>query len=483
MYKHSRLGYAKHLDFILIDLVCLQLAYWIASAVYLHQSVPYLTESGALIGLGLLLTDLVVILSRNTMHNILHRGYYLEALAVVGQAVVIAALFTAFVFFFKVGERYSRMTVLITAGLYILFSYLGRLARKAYLRNNKKRKDRRSLVIIAERENIDAVMGNLERNGQGTFSFAGICLLDEDVVGQKIQGIPVVGNGETIADFVCREWVDEVFIAPITETAIVRQLADYFAQMGVTVHLALNESRAVYGQRLLLEKFNGYQVVTTTMKSATPTQLAMKRFIDICAGVVGCLITGLIVLVVGPIIKIQSPGPIFFKQDRIGKNGKHFKMYKIRSMYMDAEERKKELMKQNRVKDGLMFKLDEDPRIIGSKILEDGTYKKGIGNVIRDLSLDEFPQFINVLLGEMSLVGTRPPTVDEWEKYKYHHRSRLSIKPGITGMWQTSGRSNITDFEEVVRLDTEYIANWSIGLDIKLIFKTIAVALKRDGSM
>ena len=152
-------------------------------------------------------------------------------------------------------------------------------------------------------------------------------------------------------------------------------------------------------------------------------------------------------------------------------------------MYMDAEERKKELMKENRVKDGMMFKLEWDPRIIGSKRLPDGTVKKGIGNYIRDWSLDEFPQFFNVLKGDMSLVGTRPPTEDEWEKYELHHRARLAIKPGVTGMWQVSGRSNITDFEEVVSLDLKYIREWSIKLDLCILLKTVQVVLAQEGSM
>lgn len=158
-------------------------------------------------------------------------------------------------------------------------------------------------------------------------------------------------------------------------------------------------------------------------------------------------------------------------------------MYKFRSMYMDAEERKKELMAENRVKDGMMFKLDWDPRIIGSRQLPDGTVKKGIGNFMRDWSLDEFPQFINVLKGDMSLVGTRPPTVDEWEKYNLHHRARLATKPGVTGMWQVNGRSNITDFEEVVKLDTQYITEWNMGLDFRILLKTVGVVFKREGSM
>lgn len=142
---------------------------------------------------------------------------------------------------------------------------------------------------------------------------------------------------------------------------------------------------------------------------------------------------------------------------------------------MDAEERKKELMNQNRVQGGMMFKIENDPRIIGGA--------NGIGNFIRKYSIDEFPQFWNVLKGDMSLVGTRPPTVDEWEKYDLHHRARLATKPGITGMWQVSGRSNITDFEDVVKLDKKYIAEWSVGLDIKILLKTVLVVLRHEGAM
>ena len=116
-------------------------------------------------------------------------------------------------------------------------------------------------------------------------------------------------------------------------------------------------------------------------------------------------------------------------------------------------------------------------------MLPDGTVKKGIGNFIRDFSLDEFPQFFNVLKGELSLVGTRPPTVDEWNKYQYHHRARMAIKPGITGLWQVSGRSNITDFEQVVELDKKYIREWSFGMDLKILLKTVLVVLGREGSM
>lgn len=197
----------------------------------------------------------------------------------------------------------------------------------------------------------------------------------------------------------------------------------------------------------------------------------VKRAMDIAGGLVGCLFTGIAAIFLVPAIKIKSPGPAFFSQVRMGKNGRPFKIYKFRSMYMDAEERKKELMKQNNVKDGMMFKMDDDPRII-----------KGVGHFIRKTSLDEFPQFWNILKGDMSLVGTRPPTMDEWEKYELHHRKRLAIKPGLTGMWQVSGRSDITDFEEVVELDTKYIAEWCLKLDIEILVKTVMVVFRGSGA-
>jgi lipopolysaccharide/colanic/teichoic acid biosynthesis glycosyltransferase len=146
-------------------------------------------------------------------------------------------------------------------------------------------------------------------------------------------------------------------------------------------------------------------------------------------------------------------------------------MYKFRSMYRDAEARRKKLMKEGgNEMDGAMFKMKDDPRITK------------VGKFIRKTSLDEFPQFFNVLKGDMSLVGTRPPMVDEYNQYSRHHKRRLSLKPGITGLWQTSGRSEITDFEEVVRLDCYYIDHWSILFDIKILFMTVIAVITGKGS-
>ena len=241
--------------------------------------------------------------------------------------------------------------------------------------------------------------------------------------------------------------------------------------MGITVHinLAMEIGRGIMNNQIV-QNIGGFTVMTASIKTATISQMLIKRSMDIVGGMIGLIFVAIFFVVLAPIIYIQSPGPIFFAQDRVGRNGRKFKMYKFRSMYMDAEERKKELMSQNKM-NGLMFKMDNDPRVIP------------IGKWIRKWSIDEFPQFLNVLKGDMSLVGTRPPTLDEYERYEKHHRVRMAIKPGLTGMWQVSGRSDITDFEEIVELDNDYITNWNLRLDLKIIMRTIGVVLKTKGSV
>lgn len=218
------------------------------------------------------------------------------------------------------------------------------------------------------------------------------------------------------------------------------------------------------------EQISGMNVLTCFNREIPLWMLFCKRVIDCSGGAVGSILTVLIGLLIGPIIYLKSPGPIIFSQVRVGRNGRKFRLYKFRSMYPDAEKQQESLMNRNKMK-GNMFKIDDDPRII-----------PGIGQFIRRTSLDEFPQFFNVLKGDMSLVGTRPPTEAEYERYSFYQNKRLAMKPGITGMWQISGRSKITDFDEVVKLDSQYIDSWTIEKDVKIILKTILVVVKRNGS-
>ena len=343
--------------------------------------------------------------------------------------------------------------------------------------------EKRSLLLVVSADVADAVVESMRENNYARYKIAGLAVIDQDRVGQYVADVPVVADMETAAEYVCRQWIDEVLIVTSGLVPYPKELIEQFTETGVTVHLNLAKVKSVPGKRQFVEKIGDYTVLTTSINYASTRALMVKRLMDITGGLLGCLITAVLFVFVAPAIYIASPGPIFFTQERVGKNGKRFKMYKFRSMYMDAEARKAELMKQNKLGDAKMFKLDFDPRVIGNKVLPDGTHKTGIGDFIRRTSIDEFPQFFNVLKGDMSIVGTRPPLISETNCYELHHKARLAIKPGITGMWQVSGRSDITDFEEVVRLDKEYIENWNIGLDVKILIKTVMVVLKKEGSM
>ena len=298
---------------------------------------------------------------------------------------------------------------------------------------------------------------------------------------EEIDHIPVVAYKDDIVSVVRTGAIDELFILDDENSEKIITMVEEFAQMGISVHLGLTSLRDIESklrsedQKYIprIESSLGY-FGTYPMAILEPPVIKLryeyaKRIIDIMGGLVGTCIAAFLFLIVGIAIKLDSPGPIIFAQERIGKNGRRFKMFKFRSMYIDAEERKAELMKHNEM-NGLMFKMKEDPRITK------------VGKFIRKTSLDEFPQFVNVLLGDMSLVGTRPPTVSEFKEYSNYHKRRLSMKPGITGMWQVSGRSDITDFEEVVRLDCKYIDNWSLWLDFKILVKTVMAVVMRKGS-
>ena len=308
-------------------------------------------------------------------------------------------------FTFKEAENYSRLVLGYTAALYLLLSYVLRCLWKNCLRKYFGGAEKRSLLIVTVSDIVDTVIDNIKNKNYGDYFVTGVCILDEKAKGRVIDGVTVVADEDDLVEYVCREWVDEVFINIPESEPYPAELLDKFIEMGVVVHMKLAKSQNLLGKKQFVEHLGTYTVLTTSINSVSRRQIILKRMMDIAGGLAGCIITGILCIFVAPAIYIQSPGQIFFKQTRVGKNGKMFQMYKFRSMYMDAEERKVELMKENRVQDGMMFKLDFDPRIIGSKKLPDGTIKKGVGNFIRDWSLDEFPQFWNVLNGTMSLVG------------------------------------------------------------------------------
>ncbi|MBR3039859.1 MAG: sugar transferase [Lachnospiraceae bacterium] len=485
MYRKTPKGWLKHWDFILWELLTLQVSFVIAY--YIRQGFNglhvYQSDLYRILAVILLLDDICVVYFAETFKDVLRRGIYREFVKTVKHTALVVLIAVFYLFVAQKSVETSRTIILFTGAIHVILSFLIRIAYKAALKSAMKKRGMKSLLIIssasAAEDNIDAVI----KNNFDFYRIAGIILVDDDSkVGKEIKGVKVVASFEDAPDYIGREWVDEVFLSVNLNRENVLVVYKKIAESGVTTHLSLKGFEAFDNRPHIIEKVAGQMVLTSTIHYTTTRQAFIKRTVDIFGGIVGSIFTVVLTIFLGPIIFIASPGPIFFLQERIGLNGKKFKIVKFRTMYPDAEARKQALMDQNNIKDGMMFKMDFDPRIIGNKILPDGTKKTGIGQWLRNHSIDEFPQFFNVLAGQMSLVGTRPPTPDEWDKYKLHHRARLAIKPGITGLWQVSGRSDIQDFEEVVKLDTEYITEWTMGRDFRIIFKTIGVVFSAKGA-
>ena len=363
---------------------------------------------------------------------------------------------------FSISRRGMVYFLLLSALLLYLENYV---IRKYWRRFYYKLKGSHKILLITATSRIDKVLERLLLSNDSGGELVAVSVLDRpDFRHEKVR---VVAEKDLMA-YATHEVVDEVFINLPSEKYDIGEFVSKFETMGIDVTVNLNAFDLNFAGNKRIREVAGLNVVTFSTNFYKPSQVTAKRVIDICGSLVGLLICGLVAIVLVPLIR-KDGGPAIFAQKRVGKNGRYFKFYKFRSMYVDAEERKKELMAQNTMTGG-MFKMDNDPRITP------------IGRFIRKTSLDELPQFYNVLKGDMSLVGTRPPTVDEYEQYTPEQKRRLSFKPGITGLWQVSGRSEITDFDEVVRLDVSYIDGWTIWSDIKILLKTIKVVFKRDGA-
>ena len=468
MYREEKRSWMKHLDFTLLDMLCLEVALVLAYFWRFDGDWLFANEYYVRIAVIVFLIDVCVIFFTETYTGILRRNKYQELTSVIGHCVVVFGGVLVYMYATKQSATYSRQLLFVFLGLAVLLEYFSRCFLKRAIRKRKLLdKNKAWMTVVAESGNVEQCLTEIAHNKYTDFTVTGVVVVDTDMTGQEIQGIPVVASADTFMEYVRTNVVDEVYIDGNTRSSS-EALATQLVELGITVHISLIHTNKMVPNRIM-ENYGNYIVLTSSMHIANARQMFTKRVMDIVGSLIGMVFAGIAFIIFAPIIKIQSPGPIFFAQVRIGKNGRRFKFYKFRSMYMDAEERKAELMKDNEM-EGYMFKMENDPRIIP------------IGHFMRKFSIDELPQFWNVLKGDMSLVGTRPPTEEEFEQYQYHHKARLGIKPGLTGMWQVSGRSDITDFEDVVALDTEYIANWSLGLDVMLLFKTIGVVFSGKGS-
>lgn len=470
MYERNTRGWVKHLDFIFLDMLAITAAFFLAyglriGAVSLFQNPDYRSFYAVIIGFHILVAFFF-----RSYTSIIRRGLIVELQSVLKHNILLMGCVLVWIVFTKHTVVYSRLLLLYFSAFDCVFMMLFRTLRKSMVRKQLMTSGKGSELLVVTTDGMAArCVEALTRDPYQSYDISGIALLDKDSCGRKISGVPVVADAESLMEYVKGHVVDEVYIRTELMGENVNQLARQLLDMGIVVHFDLEAAFEGLPHKQV-HQIADRTVVTTSIQAANVVELFLKRAMDICGALVGLVITGIAFVFVAPAIYIKSPGPIFFSQTRVGRNGRQFRIYKFRSMYMDAEKRKQELMEQNEMQ-GLMFKMENDPRII-----------KGIGNFIRDTSIDELPQFFNILKGDMSLVGTRPPTLDEFAQYDLHHKIRLSFRPGLTGMWQVSGRSDITDFEEVVRLDEKYIENWDIWLDIKILLKTVVVVLTRKGS-
>ena len=433
----------------------------------------------------LLLSAIIVSLYFSVEINFSVRNREFELTSTLKNCFLTYALFGVMLILTKNPIIDSRYLFLSSFAFYIAFSLLGRYVFKHYMiKKISKSKFATRVGVISNYGRACEFIPKLKENW--TNNVIAVALIDTDFNENgfvlkngksifDIDGVPVVANADSIIGWIRTASLDEAYINVESMDMLpeYNEIIEELEDMGITVNVNIPSLEKIVTE----SKYNNLNCVIESdypMAQFAPTvispgKLALKRFVDIIGGIVGAVLSLPIILIVAIPLKIESPGPLIFKQQRVGKNGRIFNIYKLRSMYQDAEERKKALMEQNKM-DGHMFKMDNDPRITK------------VGKFIRKTSIDELPQFWNVLKGDMSLVGTRPPTVDEFEKYESHHKRRLSMKPGITGKWQVSGRSDIQDFEEVVKLDCEYIDEWSPFLDIQILFKTVGVVLTHKGA-
>ena len=477
MYKKTHNDWQKHIDFILLDMLMLIVSVWLAATLRNGFGTFFIFRIYREMLTIVITSDIMYTVAAKPYSGIIYRDWKKECRSVLMQITVITLLFLFYCFILQKSLQMSRLAV----GLFVIIASCFMLTERSILKYSIRKRcpasRSRDVLIAAGYRDAVKLMQRFEERAPTGFNAKGIILFGGRSDKKYIKGVPIIArDADTAISYIENNVIDEIIFLDPGKKSYYEQLLSACEVMGLTTHIIIRDKDDL--GNTTIETIAGMRSVSSCMRLVSSTDMLIKRLLDILGAVIGLILTGILFLFVAPAIYREDPGPIFFKQTRIGKNGRRFDIYKFRSMYQDAEERKQALMDRNEMQ-GQIFKIENDPRIIGSG--PDGT-KKGIGWFIRSYSIDEFPQFWNVLKGDMSLVGTRPPTLDEWEQYEQHHRKRMRVKPGITGLWQISGRSEITDFEEIVALDTKYIREWSLGLDIQIIFKTIKVVLTKSGA-
>ncbi len=412
----------------------------------------------------------------NLYHTKITGLFYKIFLRVVASSVITAIGITFIIYMLHL-EPISRLLV----GLFVIYLIILLTLCKATifyaLRFNSKRAfSTRNVLIIGTRERAQEMIRTILNNPDSGYTLLG-CLETtdkQDRVGLKVyRDVEIIGTLGTFPTLLLEKTVDEVIFAlPLKIVEDVNEYISFAEELGVNVRIMPDfQIQQIMFQpntaRVYLDQFIGQPTIALSSVSPREGELFVKTLIDYTGALAGLILLSPLFIVVAVLIKLTSPGPVFFIQERCGLNGRKFGLIKFRTMVVDAEKKLAELMAKNEM-DGPVFKMKDDPRITP------------IGRFLRRTSIDELPQLFNVLRGEMSLVGARPPIPAEVELYKPWQRRRLSMKPGLTCIWQVSGRNNI-EFERWMRLDLQYIDNWSLLLDFKLLLLTIKEVFSGDG--
>jgi len=392
-----------------------------------------------------------------------------EPLAILKVVLLGTLLVGATIFVFKLHDL-SRLFVVIFGGMVFVLVSMERITIRVIAKQARwKGLNTRNILLVGTGRRAREIAKVLEDHKEWGFKLIGLISDSGDSEPTTAGGYPVIADVHQVPGILQHRVVDEVIFAvsrkKLEELETIFLLCE---ELGIRARVAVNFFPHMIA-RVHLDDLYGVPLLTFTTTPYNEFSLALKRVFDlVVSGVLMVVLFPVFLILVGA-IELTSPGPVFFKQTRVGLNGRRFTLYKFRSMVQDAEARKQELMHLNEM-EGPAFKIKGDPRLTP------------VGKFLRRTSLDELPQLINVLNGDMSIVGPRPPLPEEVNQYKRWQRRRLSMKPGMTCLWQIRGRSHIVDFNKWMELDLQYIDNWSLQLDFEIFLKTIPVVLLGKGA-
>ena len=450
-------NWRRLITLVLLDATVLFLAWQIAETYGTPVNSPWNTQYNPLALWPILTTQIGLIAAEGLYNSGSKRRDYFSLIKTLTFSHVLLLLIA---FFYQPGNFISRPTFILSWLLSVAFTCIARFGVDTIIKRLRQQgavrgstflichpEDREKAVKLLGKENCYNLLGWVDVNSLAA---------DTHSLDTALEHIYHLGVAEV---FVC-SW-----------QSIKSRIFLYWKlrAAGVTLHILPMELETI-DQNLELKMVGGLPALKLSPPLITGGDFLVKRCFDFCCATLFVLLATPLYLFIALLIKLDSPGSVFYKQTRIGLHGQTFKVWKFRTMVVNADQLQKDLEASNEMKDGVLFKIKNDPRITR------------VGKFLRRYSLDELPQLFNVLFGEMSLVGPRPLPVRDVEKFSEHHFIRHEVLPGITGLWQVSGRSDIIDFEEVVRLDVSYIKSWSLSLDLQILLQTITVILGKKGA-